>query len=36
LEENIDECKLKLDRAIKLTGGLGDEKVRWAEDIKKM
>ena len=29
LEENIDVCSKKLDRAEKLIGGLGGEKERW-------
>ena len=31
LEQNIDLCSKKLDRAEKLIGGLGGEKERWGE-----
>lgn len=31
LEENIDLCSKKLDRAEQLIGGLGGEKDRWTE-----
>ena len=31
LEQNIDLCSKKLDRAEKLIGGLGGEKTRWSE-----
>ena len=31
LEENLDICEKKLDRAEKLIGGLGGEKQRWGE-----
>lgn len=31
LEDNIEMCSQKLDRAEKLIGGLGDEKLRWAQ-----
>ena len=31
LEQNIDMCSKKLDRAEKLIGGLGGEKTRWGE-----
>lgn len=31
LEDNIDLCSKKLDRAEKLIGGLGGEKDRWTE-----
>lgn len=31
LENNIDICEKKLDRAEKLIGGLGGEKDRWTE-----
>ena len=31
LEDNIDLCSKKLDRAEKLIGGLGGEKTRWTE-----
>ena len=32
LEDNIDLCSKKLDRAEKLIGGLGGEKDRWTEN----
>ena len=32
LEENIDICSKKLDRAEKLIGGLGGEKTRWTKN----
>lgn len=31
LEDDIDLCGQKLDRAEKLIGGLGGEKARWSE-----
>lgn len=31
LEDNIDLCSKKLDRAEKLISGLGGEKTRWTE-----
>ena len=31
LEDNIDLCSKKLDRAEKLIGGLGGEKYRWTD-----
>ena len=34
LEDNIDLCEKKLDRAEKLIGGLGGEKDRWTESAK--
>jgi hypothetical protein len=34
LEENIDLCSKKLDRAEKLIGGLGGEKDRWTENAR--
>lgn len=34
LEHDAEECKVKLDRAIKLTSGLSSEKVRWSNDIQ--
>jgi len=34
LEENIDVCSKKLDRAEKLIGGLGGEKERWTENTR--
>lgn len=32
LEDNIDLCSKKLERAEKLIGGLGGEKERWTEN----
>lgn len=29
----MENCKIKLERALKLTSGLSDEKVRWSSDI---
>lgn len=29
----MEMCKVKLERALKLTSGLSDEKVRWSSDI---
>ncbi len=34
LEENIDLCSKKLERAEKLIGGLGGEKDRWTENAR--
>jgi len=34
LEDNIDVCSKKLDRAEKLIGGLGGEKERWTENSR--
>jgi dynein heavy chain len=31
LEKQVEDCKLKLDRAEKLIGGLGGEKTRWTQ-----
>jgi dynein heavy chain len=36
LENKMEICKIKLDRAIKLTSGLSGEKVRWTEDISSL
>lgn len=36
LEENIDLCSKKLDRAEKLIGGLGGEKDRWTENARAL
>lgn len=36
LEDDIDLCSQKLDRAEKLIGGLGGEKSRWSETAKNM
>ena len=32
----MENCRVKLERAQKLTSGLSDEKVRWAADIQIM
>ena len=32
----MEICKIKLDRAIKLTSGLSGEKIRWTEDISSL
>ena len=34
LEDNIDLCSKKLDRAEKLIGGLGGEKARWTSSAQ--
>lgn len=34
LEDNIELCSQKLDRAEKLIGGLGGEKHRWSQTAK--
>lgn len=36
LEDNIDLCSQKLDRAEKLIGGLGGEKQRWAQTAQDL
>ena len=36
LEDNIDLCSKKLDRAEKLIGGLGGEKDRWTEAARML
>lgn len=36
LEDQIDVCSQKLDRAEKLIGGLGGEKTRWSETAKHL
>lgn len=36
LEDNIDLCSKKLDRAEKLIGGLGGEKDRWTEAARAL
>lgn len=36
LEDNIDLCQKKLERAEKLIGGLGGEKDRWTEAAKTL
>lgn len=36
LEDNIDLCSKKLDRAEKLIGGLGGEKDRWTQAAKSL
>ncbi|TDG53310.1 hypothetical protein AWZ03_000125 [Drosophila navojoa] len=36
LEDDIDNCEKKLNRAEKLLGGLGGEKTRWSEAAKSL
>jgi dynein heavy chain len=36
LAAQIEECKLKLDRALRLTGGLGNERARWVQAAEKL
>lgn len=36
LEDEINLCSQKLDRAEKLIGGLGGEKTRWSETAKQL
>eukprot|EP00466_Bigelowiella_natans_P015986 jgi/Bigna1/46472/estExt_Genewise1.C_40322 len=36
LDDDVEMCKVKLVRADKLIGGLGGEKLRWAETVKKL
>ncbi|XP_017770457.1 PREDICTED: dynein heavy chain 3, axonemal-like [Nicrophorus vespilloides] len=36
LEDQIELCSQKLDRAEKLIGGLGGEKTRWSENAKQL
>jgi dynein heavy chain len=36
LTNEIESCKVKLQRAQKLISGLSDEQVRWSKDVKKM
>ena len=36
LTNEIELCKVKLERAKKLISGLSDEQVRWTKDVKKM
>jgi hypothetical protein len=36
LEEEVDLCEKKLERATKLIGGLGGEKTRWTEVAHKL
>lgn len=36
LTNEIELCKVKLERAKKLITGLSDEQVRWTKDVKKM
>ena len=36
LTKKIEECETKLERAKKLTDGLSEESVRWAQDIKTL
>ena len=34
LTKNIEETKARLERAAKLTTGLADEQIRWADSVK--
>lgn len=36
LANQVDDCQVKLQRAEKLIGGLGGEKVRWQETVKQL
>lgn len=36
LEEDVEMCTLKLDRANKLIGGLGGESVRWKQSVEDL
>ena len=36
LTNEIELCKVKLERAKKLISGLSDEQVRWTKDVKNM
>ena len=36
LEEEVQLCSVKLERAEKLIGGLGGEKVRWTETAQRL
>ena len=36
LEQQVDSCSKKLDRAEKLIGGLGGEKTRWSKAAKEL
>ncbi|KAL4427402.1 hypothetical protein ABPG74_009674 [Tetrahymena malaccensis] len=36
LTRKIEECEIKLERAKKLTDGLSEESVRWAQDIQAL
>lgn len=36
LTNEIELCKVKLERAKKLISGLSDEQVRWTKDVKKL
>lgn len=36
LTNEIESCKVKLDRAKKLISGLSDEQIRWSKDVKRM
>ena len=36
LEDNIDLCSKKLDRAEKLIGGLGGERDRWTQNAQQL
>ena len=36
LTNEIEMCKVKLERAKKLISGLSDEQTRWTKDVKKL
>lgn len=36
LEDNIENCSKKLDRAEKIINGLGGEKTRWTETVDSL
>ena len=36
LEEEVQLCSVKLERAEKLIGGLGGEKIRWTETAQQL
>ena len=36
LNQKVEECQARLQRAEKLIGGLGGEKVRWIETVKRL
>jgi dynein heavy chain len=36
LTNEIEICRIKLERAKKLISGLSDEQLRWTKDVKKL
>merc|ERR1719454_1467480 len=36
LQDDMNLCQVKLERAHKLIGGLGGEKARWGETVKRL